>query len=80
MADQDQSHAEQLAKQLGSMTALREMALRYVLSKPPITSAIIGFGALAHVDEAIRIAELPELAQQEVDDLECRCQGISLLS
>ena len=78
--NQDQSHAEQLAKQLGSMTALREMALRYVLSKPPITSAIIGFGALAHVDEAIRIAELPELAQQEVDDLECRCQGISLLS
>lgn len=48
----DQQRARALAEQLGSSAAVRETALRFVLSQPQITSAIIGFGAPQHVDQA----------------------------
>jgi aryl-alcohol dehydrogenase-like predicted oxidoreductase len=66
----DQVRAHQLADQIGSMPALREMALRYVLSQQEITSAIVGLGAIDHIEEAARIADLELLSETELSEIE----------
>ena len=50
--------------------SLTTAALRYVLSLPAITSAIIGFGAVEHVEEAARIAALEPLSPEQIVALE----------
>lgn len=65
----DQVRAQQLAQRIGTTATLRETALRYVLSQPPITSAIVGLGAIDHVDEAARIADLESLSESELHAL-----------
>ena len=42
---------------MDSQTSLKELALRFALSHPHIHSAIVGFGAPEHVDEAAAIVE-----------------------
>ena len=42
---------------------VKEAALRFVLSHPDISSAIIGFGASEHVDEAVRLSKLAALPE-----------------
>jgi len=66
----DEVRARQLAERLGSMAALRELALRYALSQPQVTSAIVGLGAAEHVEEAARIAGLGLLSEEELRAIE----------
>ncbi len=66
----DEARVRQLAEQLGSMQAVREAALRFVLSQPQIASAIVGFGAAQHVEEAVRIAEMDALSDDEIREFE----------
>ena len=75
----DQVRALQLAEQIGSLAALREMALRYVLSQPQITSAIVGLGAIDHVEEAARIADLELLSEGDLRELDGLCGSLSEL-
>jgi aryl-alcohol dehydrogenase-like predicted oxidoreductase len=72
----DQVRAQQLAQRIGSLTVLRETALRYVLSQPQITSAIVGLGAVEHVEEAIRIADLELLPESELQSIERMCNSL----
>jgi len=72
----DQVRAQQLAARIGSLTALRETALRYVLSQPQITSAIVGLGAIGHIEEAVRIADLEWLSESELYGLDRMCDSI----
>lgn len=58
--------------------AVRETALRYVLSQPEIASAIVGFGEVGHVLDAKRIAQLEPLSSGEL--LEIEGQRNSVLS
>ena len=41
-----------LRETLGPQQSLQQLALRYVLSRPEITSAIIDFGAVEHVEDS----------------------------
>lgn len=66
----DQVRAQQLAQRIGATAALRETALRYVLSQPAITSAIVGLGAIDHVEESARIADLELLSTSELHGIE----------
>jgi len=66
----DLRRAEALARRLGGSASLAQAALRYVLSLPEITSAIIGFGAIDQVDEAVRISQLEPLSPGQVSALE----------
>jgi len=66
----DQARAARLVEQVGSLTELRELALRYVLSQPQIAAAIVGFGAVPHVEEAARVAALAPLTAAELLRLE----------
>jgi len=73
----DQVRAHQLAEQIGSMTALREMALRYVLSQSQFASAIVGIGTIDHIEEAARIADLELLSKSELNGIERTCHSLS---
>ncbi len=65
----DQERYRRLVHHLGSEKAVRELALRFVLSLPAITSAILGFSETSHIDEAVRIASLPPLASEEFNSI-----------
>lgn len=73
----DLARAEQLSRLLGSETALRELALRSVLSHTEFSSAILGFGQPAHVDEALRISELGSLSPAEQRQLDWALEQLS---
>jgi L-galactose dehydrogenase/L-glyceraldehyde 3-phosphate reductase len=61
----DEQRAERLRQILdGSGLSLREAALRFVLSHPAVTSAIVGFGDLRHIDDAVGAAEAGPLAPE----------------
>lgn len=62
----DEARVRRIAARLGSMLQLRDLALRYVLSQPEIASAIVGFGEVLHVDDAVRLADAPVLSQAEI--------------
>jgi aryl-alcohol dehydrogenase-like predicted oxidoreductase len=66
----DHARASRLTAALGSVKSLRELALRYVLSQPELSSAITGFGKVEHVDEAIRIAQMGPLSIAESEQVE----------
>lgn len=63
--ERDHACAMQMCRSLGSETALRELALRYVLSQSEFSSTILGFGKPEHIDEAIRISQLGPLSPKE---------------
>jgi aryl-alcohol dehydrogenase-like predicted oxidoreductase len=52
----DQQKAAKLAALLPMNTSLREAAIRYVLSDPDVSMALIGFASPEQIDEAIRFA------------------------
>lgn len=76
--ERDHARATRLCERLGSVTALRELALRYVLSQSEISSAILGFGASDHIDEAVRISELPALTPAEFEHVVAVLEEIRL--
>lgn len=65
----DAARAASLSESLGSVRALRELALRYVLSQPEVDSAILGLGKVEHVDEAIRMSQLERMSTAEIDQI-----------
>ena len=67
----DQQRAAQLSSTNSCpSTNLRQHALRFVLSHPHITSAIVGFGAPAHIDEALDSLAAGPLPSAELQQLE----------
>ena len=57
--ERDVARAARLRETLDPPQSLQQVALRYVLSRPEISSAIIGFGAVEHVEEAVRFSIAP---------------------
>ena len=68
--ERDHARSTRLSESLGSLTALRELALRFVLSQHQFSSAILGFGMPSHVDEADRISDLGPLSESETQQME----------
>jgi len=66
----DEARVRQLIERFGSLSRIREHALRYVVSLPEITSAIIGFGEVNHVEQAARIADQHRLSSEELTSLD----------
>jgi aryl-alcohol dehydrogenase-like predicted oxidoreductase len=62
----DRRRAALLAERLGQGKNMQEFATRFALSHPAITSAIIGFGEPAHIDEALRGASGGPLPPDEL--------------
>jgi aryl-alcohol dehydrogenase-like predicted oxidoreductase len=65
----DQQRASELLSRMGPVSDLKGLAVRYVLSHPQITSAIIGFGEAAHVDDAVRFVEAGPLSADELESV-----------
>ena len=63
----DHARAKRLSEVLGSVKLLRELALRYALTQPELDSAIMGFGKVEHVEEAIRISQMGPLSAAEIE-------------
>jgi aryl-alcohol dehydrogenase-like predicted oxidoreductase len=66
----DRERARRLSEKLQPGLKLGELALRYCLSQPEITSTIIGFGAPEHVVEADRITGLDLMSADDVANWE----------
>lgn len=67
--ERDQRHTQHLRKMLGAETDLKEVALRFVLTRPEVSAAIIGFGDPAHVRDAqayLAAGPLPEETLQAI--------------
>ncbi len=66
----DEARVRLLTENSGSLSRIREHGLRYVVSLPEITSAIIGFGQVNHVEQAPRIADEHRLSSEELRSLD----------
>ena len=62
--ERDRRQAAVLQARLGPGQALPEAAVRFVLSRPGVVSALIGFSDTAQVDEAVRHAAAGPLAEE----------------
>jgi aryl-alcohol dehydrogenase-like predicted oxidoreductase len=49
--ERDSRRARELSQRLGGRFSLAELAIRFALSHPGVSSAIIGFGSPEHVNE-----------------------------
>jgi aryl-alcohol dehydrogenase-like predicted oxidoreductase len=74
--ERDRQRAARLGAALGDRMPLKELALRYALSHPDVASAIVGFGAPSHVDEAVEIADKGPLSAEELAGLEERLHEV----
>lgn len=72
----DEARVQQLVQRLGSIEAVRRAALQYVLALPEITSAIIGFGHVDHVEAAALIVDAPRMTADELNELELRLNDL----
>jgi aryl-alcohol dehydrogenase-like predicted oxidoreductase len=64
--ERDRRRAAEMAQRLPGGTMLSELAVRFVLSHPAVTSALIGFSEPGQVDEALRSAARGPLAAEEI--------------
>jgi aryl-alcohol dehydrogenase-like predicted oxidoreductase len=53
--ERDSDRAKKLRERIAGRLTTTEFAVRFVLSHPAVTSAIIGFGSPKHVDEVARV-------------------------
>ena len=60
------ARVEQLAKELGLESAL-ELSLRFVLAKPGVSTALVGFSDFGQLEQALRWTERGPLAPDAVD-------------
>jgi aryl-alcohol dehydrogenase-like predicted oxidoreductase len=67
--ERDLARGARIAHRLG-VASLKELAVRYVLGHPAVTSGIIGLGAPGEVDDAVQIAEQGPLERTRAADLE----------
>lgn len=65
----DLQRSQQLQSLLPDDMDIKELAIRYVLTHPQIASAIVGFGAAEHVDEAVSAAIQGALPQSLLERL-----------
>jgi aryl-alcohol dehydrogenase-like predicted oxidoreductase len=71
--ERDRKRAERLSGALTGRIGMSELALRFVLSRADIASAIVGFANGAQIDEATRVVEagpLPMDLQARLDALD----------
>jgi aryl-alcohol dehydrogenase-like predicted oxidoreductase len=68
--ERDRRRARRAAALVGGEAALKEAALRFVLSHPSIHAAIVGFGSPDHVDEAAAFADAGPLPDDQIARLE----------
>ena len=61
----DQARAAALQERLRPGLTLPEVAVRFVLGHPVVTSALIGFGSPEEVEQAVAFAECGPLAEDE---------------
>jgi L-galactose dehydrogenase/L-glyceraldehyde 3-phosphate reductase len=61
----DQVRARALAQSLPPGKTLPEIAVRFVLGHPVVTSALIGFGSPQEVEQAVEFADRGPLAEEE---------------
>ena len=67
--ERDLEKSTSLMKVIPSEMSLKEAALRFVLSEPNISTALIGFSTPEQVDEAIRYCSAGPLAKQVIERL-----------
>ena len=63
--ERDQARAAALQERLRPGLTLPEVAVRFVLGHPVVTSALIGFGSPEEVEQAVAFAERGPLAEDE---------------
>jgi D-threo-aldose 1-dehydrogenase len=68
--ERDQQRAERLAGRLQPSLDIKEVALRYVLGHPQISSAIIGFSEPGHVQDAVEYLAAGPLASTVIEKLQ----------
>jgi aryl-alcohol dehydrogenase-like predicted oxidoreductase len=51
----DAARARRFSESVSDRMTMAELAVRFVLSHPAVTSAIVGFGSPAHVEEVVRM-------------------------
>jgi aryl-alcohol dehydrogenase-like predicted oxidoreductase len=66
----DQRRAARLADRIGKRMSVPEMAVRFVLGHPHVTSAILGYSEPAHVDAAVAALEAGPLPDDVLKMLE----------
>jgi len=67
--ERDARRAARIQDQLGESCSMSELALRFVLSHPHVSSALIGFGKPAHVDEAVSSLNAGHLSDDVLQSL-----------
>ena len=65
----DQERVARLKRVLADQMGPKEAAVRFVLSHPDVSSAIIGFGAPSHIDEALEYLAAGLLPPQSLETL-----------
>jgi aryl-alcohol dehydrogenase-like predicted oxidoreductase len=65
----DQARAAAVERALSGEKSLPEIAVRFVLSHPTVTSALIGFGSPEEVEQAIAFAQRGPLPSHELEHL-----------
>jgi aryl-alcohol dehydrogenase-like predicted oxidoreductase len=68
--ERDRRRAARVAARVGDATAMKEAALRYVLSHSSIHAAIVGLGTPAQVDEVVQFADAGPLSADRLALLE----------
>ncbi len=68
--ERDQQRVERLASRLQGGLDIKEVALRYVLGHPKISSAIIGFSEPGHVQDAVEYLAAGPLASTVIEKLQ----------
>jgi aryl-alcohol dehydrogenase-like predicted oxidoreductase len=66
----DLERAEKIKSALGvSGKELTQLAIRFALMKPEVSTVLVGFSNTSHIDEAIACSGAPGLSQEEMDKL-----------
>jgi aryl-alcohol dehydrogenase-like predicted oxidoreductase len=66
--ERDKARAARLKQRLGEEKRLSQLAIQFALAHPQIHSAIIGFGSIAQIDEAVAaaVADTPPIDYEDV--------------
>jgi aryl-alcohol dehydrogenase-like predicted oxidoreductase len=67
--ERDQGRAAELEKQVPAGHSLPELALRFAVSHPAVTSALVGFSCPEQVDEVVRFSAAGPLCPELLESL-----------
>lgn len=69
-SEEEVHHAKEIVQKITTdKRGASQIAIRYVLQHPAVTSAIIGMHTLQQLEEAVKTIELPQLSESEMDFL-----------